>query len=445
MCPGKEENCLKCDSIDGQGNTNSQGNAKGASAGHEVKSGQPQVSPLLEVLSQSKGAQSLYSFAASYFIVLIAVKVILIVFSHEERMSCMQFFGGQFGPIRYFIQLFILHHLILYSLVYPSGKYFKHSTFLLKITGLIATVLFKFAIYSLIMDNKDTSATIRMACVCENVRVMMKAVSFLTEVRLLHQRKPDESEVTLSRFTYFLFAPTLIYRSSYRRTNKPINWRAFAYFTAEYVVISLMFGLFTKDLLLPAAEEHKWMVRQKPDQMASYIRVFPYHVTQSVLVFFGIAFGFLHCYSNAMAELLCFADRNFYKDWWAKDNSAEMLRKWNRIVGTWLLEYVYKNLVFYRIPRYPAMAMTMFFSGLYHDYVVGFGTGIWSFGFTIMMTSCTVPVMLAPKLRKWNPLAYEMCESLFGLLTLGVIAMFHFYPRNLINSDQGFERSLEAS
>lgn len=52
-------------------------------------------------------------------------------------------------------------------------------------------------------------------------------------------------------------------------------------------------------------------------------------------------FGLLHCWLNAWSELLCFADREFYRDWWNSSSFAEYYRKWNGVVHDWLYAYVY--------------------------------------------------------------------------------------------------------
>ena len=139
------------------------------------------MSPLLRVISESKGGQTFYGAISVCLLILLAFKLVLVVISPEERLSCIQFFGGEFYPIKYFLHLFIVHHLILYSVVYPAGKYLKHNAFILKCTGLIAMALCKWAIYSLVYVKTDSTATIRCACSFENVRVMMMCISFLCE------------------------------------------------------------------------------------------------------------------------------------------------------------------------------------------------------------------------------------------------------------------------
>ncbi|CAF4515426.1 unnamed protein product, partial [Rotaria magnacalcarata] len=47
-----------------------------------------------------------------------------------------------------------------------------------------------------------------------------------------------------------------------------------------------------------------------------------------VLVFYG----FLHCWLNAFAEMLRFADREFYSDWWTATSWSSYYRTWNIVI-----------------------------------------------------------------------------------------------------------------
>lgn len=49
------------------------------------------------------------------------------------------------------------------------------------------------------------------------------------------------------------------------------------------------------------------------------------HLSGSLLLLIGF-FSFLHCWLNAWAEMLCFGDRMFYKDWWNSTNFQNYYR-----------------------------------------------------------------------------------------------------------------------
>ena len=384
------------------------------------------ISPLLQVISQSYGAQTFYGSVAAYFLLIILVKCILFVFSSEERMSIISFYGNELRPIGYFVQLFLAHHVIFYSFVYPTAKFVK-SGLLVTMLTLLNVALFKLAMYHLVYIHNDTSVAIRVASALENVRFLMKTVSLSVEVHSLHKRKGATDEVTLCNATYFLFAPTLIYRVSYEKTNKPINWRAFLRFFTEFQIITIIWCLYIKDFLVPALENHRKVLQENPDAATtSYIRMYIHHVAHSILMFLWAAFGFLHSYCNATAELLCFADRTFYHDWWITGGSAEMLRKWNRIVGIWLVEYIYLKLLKRGVNRVAAMICVLLFSGLYHDYVVGIISRQWIPGFTVLMAFTVIAHIITPHTKKLGYIWTGLLSSLFAYCSWSSIAIFSF-------------------
>ena len=60
-------------------------------------------------------------------------------------------------------------------------------------------------------------------------------------------------------------------------------------------------------------------------------------MTIYMLVFFLI----FECIANAFAELTCFADRQFYSDWWNAVSYADFARDWNKPVHKFLLRHAY--------------------------------------------------------------------------------------------------------
>ena len=386
------------------------------------------ISPLSQVLIQIKGGQSLYAFICAYIIVLFSIKCIIFVLSEEERLSCSNFFGGQFGSLGYLVQLFIVHHLILYSLVYPAGKYFRHNSFILKCSGLLSIALCKYCLYSMVHIKQDASVTIKMAAATENVRTMMLVISFLCEAHLLHKRKEDLDDISISKFTYFLFAPTLVYRSSYERTNRAIDWRSVARYFFEFAAITFIWAVYHKDLLLPAMERHERTLKEKPNEaLASYFRLLTYQVGQVTVTYFWGAFGFLHSYHNATAEVLGFADRNFYGDWWINTSIPEYMRKWNRIVGAWLHEYPYKLFLSFGCNRIASLTLVFVLSGMYHDYIAMASIVGYRFPFFVLIMTISVAMAaFSTYTRKIPLIVYILSTTVITLYIWALIAINFF-------------------
>lgn len=142
-----------------------------------------------------------------------------------------------------------------------------------------------------------------------------------------------------SKFLYFIFAPTLIYRDTYPRSSS-VRWKyvltqlsqfiaaalfsyylfyrfclpVFRHFKSEHVTVKI-FVLSILNCTLPGALL-LFCGRIEKDKNSSFLFEYEY------LAFYG----FLHCWLNAFAEMLRFADRQFYS---VKDSLNEFeLEKW---------------------------------------------------------------------------------------------------------------------
>uniref|UniRef100_A0A3B4WMT4 Sterol O-acyltransferase 1 n=1 Tax=Seriola lalandi dorsalis TaxID=1841481 RepID=A0A3B4WMT4_SERLL len=178
--------------------------------------------------------------------------------------------------------------------------------------------------------------------ILEQVRLMMKAHSFVRENTLLLSTGPSPVVPQVSQYFYFLFAPTLIYRDKYPR-NPVIRWGYVAtkllqvlgcLFYAYYVFVRLCIPQFRSVSL--QLFDLKAMV------LCVFNSILPGKIIFLLVLFLGF-FAFLHCWLNAFAEMLRFADRMFYKDWWNSTSFANYYRTWNVVVHDWLYYYVYRD------------------------------------------------------------------------------------------------------
>nr|XP_057929129.1 sterol O-acyltransferase 1 [Doryrhamphus excisus] len=209
--------------------------------------------------------------------------------------------------------------------------------------------------------------------ILEQVRLMMKAHSYIREnvPKVLAWAKdktgPGPVVPQVSQYLYFLFAPTLIYRDKYPR-NPTIRWGYVAskllqvlgcLFYAYYVFVRLCIPQFRSISL------------QFFDLRAMVLCVFN-SILPGVLILFLGFFAFLHCWLNAFAEMLRFADRMFYKDWWNSTSFANYYRTWNVVVHDWLFRYVYWDFLWISQKRFRPAAMLFVFtvSAVVHEYIL---------------------------------------------------------------------------
>ncbi|KAL4634885.1 sterol O-acyltransferase 1 isoform X1 [Arapaima gigas] len=217
----------------------------------------------------------------------------------------------------------------------------------------------------------------RFIIILEQVRLMMKAHSFIREnvPRVLAVARDKNSTETNSSLTtpqvtqylYFLFAPTLIYRDRYPR-NPFIRW---GYVATKFMqVLGCLFYAYYVFVRL-CIPQFRSISLKLFDLRVMVLCIFN-SILPGVLVLFLAFFAFLHCWLNAFAEMLRFADRMFYKDWWNSTSFANYYRTWNVVVHDWLYYYVYRDFLWMSEKRFRAAAMLVVFtvSAVVHEYVL---------------------------------------------------------------------------
>nr|XP_020468590.1 sterol O-acyltransferase 1 isoform X2 [Monopterus albus] len=188
----------------------------------------------------------------------------------------------------------------------------------------------------------------------EQIRLMMKAHSFVREnvPRFLSWSKdktsPGSVVPQVSQYLYFLFAPTLIYKDKYPR-NPVIRW--------GYVASNFL--------------QFHGISQQMFDLKAVVLCVFNLILPGMLFLLLGF-FSVIHCWFNAFAEMLRFADRMFYKDWWNSTSFANYYRTCNTVVHDWLYYYVYQDFLLMSRKRFKPAAMLLVFtmSAVAHEYIL---------------------------------------------------------------------------
>jgi len=176
-----------------------------------------------------------------------------------------------------------------------------------------------------------------------------------------------------SRFIYFLFAPTLVYRDTYPRTSS-VRWGvALRYLGQLFACIGLILIIVTRLVVEPMQNAGK--------EPIAWLGILSYSLLMAApcsLAALSGWYSILHCWLNCSAELLRFGDRMFYTDWWTSRNYPRYYRTWNIVVHDWLYEYVYKDLldtglVFgsRRLAAFGVFSVSVFF----HEYIMTLALG----------------------------------------------------------------------
>ncbi|XP_004342463.2 cholesterol acyltransferase [Capsaspora owczarzaki ATCC 30864] len=289
-----------------------------------------------------------------------------------------------------------------------------------------------------------------MVVLCEQVRLMMKLHSFIREnvppvlfVRDRQNWRPQEMELVFplfSNFLYFLFAPTLIYRPNYPRT-PVVHWR-FVFANFAQVAACL---LYTNFIFERFCAPHFRALNANSTWQAIVIATFQ-SMLPATMMFLLAFFAVLHSWLNAWAEMLRFADRQFYTDWWNAKNWAAYYRKWNMVVHDWLFQYIYVDT--YRLTQHrlgksaklASMFTVFIISAIVHEHILALALGFFYPVLLVMFGGVGVFfIFLTRNVRAgfWNFFMWLMLFFGNGLLMV-------LYSLEFVNRQESEPRSSSA-
>ncbi|XP_076388943.1 diacylglycerol O-acyltransferase isoform X3 [Megachile rotundata] len=176
---------------------------------------------------------------------------------------------------------------------------------------------------------------------------------------------PDN--LNLRDLYYYILAPTLCYELNFPRTQR-IRKRFLIKRILEVVVgCQVVMSLFqqwmvpsVKNSLVPFSNMDVAKASERLLKLA-----IPNHLVW--LCFFYLMF---HSFLNLMGELLHFADRNFYCDWWNANNIDTFWRTWNMPVHRWALRHLYIPVIEMGYRKSTASITVFFISAFFHEYLV---------------------------------------------------------------------------
>nr|CAD7457361.1 unnamed protein product [Timema tahoe] len=150
---------------------------------------------------------------------------------------------------------------------------------------------------------------------------------------------PDN--LNLHDIIYFIFAPTLCYELNFPRTNR-IRKR------------------WTK----------RWHRREDSGKESGKVGKCDGGPKSSDLADIFLLAVSLFPFLNLIGELLHFADRNYYCDWWNANNIDTFWRTWNMPVHRWAVRHLYIPLVEQGYGKTFASTVVFFISAFFHEYLV---------------------------------------------------------------------------
>lgn len=251
-----------------------------------------------------------------------------------------------------------------FSLMGASTVCFIYSVIFLKLWSYIQVNLW--CRHARIQENHNNHR--RQSMSTSNVKEL-KDQSILTDKKSddIPQSVEYPDNLKLTDILYFMCAPTVCYELNFPRTDR-IRKRFLIKRVLELLVgLQVLASLF-QQWIIPSVK-NSLIPFSNMDVVKATERLLKLSIPNHLiwLIFFYL---FFHSLLNLTGEVLYFADRNFYADWWNADNTDTFWRNWNMPIHQWAVRHCYKPLVEKGYSKLSASSLVFFISAFIHEYLV---------------------------------------------------------------------------
>ncbi|KAI1290113.1 Sterol O-acyltransferase 2 [Halotydeus destructor] len=322
-------------------------------------------SPLTELLKNNPDVRSLYNLIAALVICQCLTRLNKYINNTQLIVEDVEFFQWAFGNMQ--TALLIWSLMVLLSVAgYFLTKFIRSANLNVKFSLAVYYTITTLVPLHLVNHN-DLSCVWRFALLCEQTRLLMKNHSFFAEYLWMEEANESMKKASFKDFAFFLLVPALIFRTEYPRS-KERSWYKVASYGVQFCATVMM-----AFLTIPQHCQTYFRYYGLPDNPVkkSVVGLILESVYVGTTTHFIVFYGMLHCWMNMWAEILRFADRQFYDTWWHLDTYSRYYRQWNLIVHNWLHAYVYQE-VQTRSGGNKSVAatMTILFSAVFHEYII---------------------------------------------------------------------------
>ncbi|KAL1547786.1 Diacylglycerol O-acyltransferase 1 [Salvia divinorum] len=182
-------------------------------------------------------------------------------------------------------------------------------------------------------------------------------------------------DVSFKSLVYFMVAPTLCYQPSYPRTSC-IRKGWVVRQLIKLVIFTGFMGFIIEQYINPIVQNSQHPL--KGNLLYAVERVLKLSVP-NLYVWLCMFYCFFHLWLNILAELLCFGDREFYKDWWNAKTVEEYWRMWNMPVHKWIIRHIYCPSLQNGLPKMVAVLIAFLVSAIFHELCVAVPCHIFKF------------------------------------------------------------------
>jgi hypothetical protein len=258
------------------------------------------------------------------------------------------FSGWSVVILQYFVLLFTsLFIVIVLNCLYVNGINTKSMTIIF-----IAMVFGNYYFISKLFDIENVSFFSKLFIIIDKLRIGAKLIAYFLEKTYMityhsyggTKPQPEGRQIIvikdngisdkdivfefkslnlgkeLLNFTYFCLAPTLIYRDLYPKKNK--NLKVIIIHTLNVVLCCMFIYIIFAIYLIPHFNDISLSFIERHNILQTLVNF----IVASMMCFFVLFFGFSHSFLNLTGELMGFADRKFYKDFWNASTPNEFYK-----------------------------------------------------------------------------------------------------------------------
>lgn len=384
----------------------------------------PRPSLLKELLTVNH-MESIYNIFAAILVLLFFNKVLDEIVTTGSPNLDLSTIAWAFGKLDRVIVTWVCMFTSTSVLIYLAFNHWAHHRHTMPVLyDVVAGVLYVIylclfmylPLQSLLYYDLPTASS--FIVLCEQVRMFMKTWAFVrsNSGRARSYKKNDDTSSNgqntsilcpdFSHYLYFLFAPTLVYRDEYPR-NESCDWQKVLNDLGQVVGCLFYIHFLFVRFCVPVFQRFG---RESFNGTTLLVGMFSCMFPGSLVLLCSF-FAILHAWLNAFAEMMRFADRMFYKDWWNSTSYARFYRTWNCVVHDWLYEYVYRDIVNWqrrqgegciRLRCLP-MLVVFFISSVVHEYILAFAFRFFYPVLLVMFGGFGVAFMFVnTKARKFN-------------------------------------------
>lgn len=193
-----------------------------------------------------------------------------------------------------------------------------------------------------------------------------------TPIPEIYKSLPYPQNLSIGNLVYFWWAPTLVYQPVYprSRTIRP------TFLLQQFVeLFGTILGIWflSSQYALPILQSS--LVQLHND--GSWITMAEHLLklaTVSIVIWLLGFFAVFQSSLNILAELMRFADREFYLDWWNAGSVGSYWRLWNKPVNNYFVRHLYIPMLKLGWRQTQSSIMVFFVSAVLHEVLVGIPT-----------------------------------------------------------------------